>query len=210
MNGFIGKKIGMTSIYDNLGRNVACTVIEAGPCVVTQVKDEDTDGYSALQLAFGEAKAKNTPKPLQGHFQKANTGPKQKVAEFRDFDVAQKNLGDIVKVDEIFAEGDIVHAVGTSKGKGFQGVVKRHGFSGVGMQTHGQHNRGRAPGSVGASSFPSKVVKGLRMAGRDGGSSVKVKNLKVVKILPEANLILVKGAIPGHKGSIVILEKKPK
>lgn len=210
MNGFIGKKIGMTSIYDNLGRNVACTVIEAGPCVVTQVKDEDTDGYSALQLAFGEAKAKNTPKPLQGHFQKANTGPKQKVAEFRDFDAAQKNLGDIVKVDEIFAEGDIVHAVGTSKGKGFQGVVKRHGFSGVGMQTHGQHNRGRAPGSVGASSFPSKVVKGLRMAGRDGGSSVKVKNLRVVKILPEANLILVKGAIPGHKGSIVILEKKPK
>ncbi|MFN7117818.1 MAG: 50S ribosomal protein L3 [Saprospiraceae bacterium] len=210
MNGFIGTKIGMTSIYDSKGRNVACTVIEAGPCVVTQVKDEETDGYSALQLAFGEAKAKNTPKPLLGHFQKAGTGAKKKVAEFRDFDAIQKNLGDIVKVDEIFAEGDIVHAVGTSKGKGFQGVVKRHGFSGVGMQTHGQHNRLRAPGSVGASSFPSKVVKGLRMAGRDGGSRVKVRNLEVVKILPDRNLILIKGAIPGHKGSTVILEKKPK
>lgn len=210
MNGFIGTKIGMTSVYDNQGRNVACTVIEAGPCIVTQVKDDDTDGYSALQMAFGEAKAKNTPRPLQGHFKKAGTGPKRKVTEFRDFDAVQKNLGDVIKVDEVFAEGDVVHAVGTSKGKGFQGVVKRHGFSGVGMQTHGQHNRLRAPGSVGASSFPSKVVKGLRMAGRDGGSRVKVKNLVVVKILPERNLILVKGAVPGHKGAIVILEKKPK
>lgn len=210
MNGFIGKKIGMTSIFDSKGRNIPCTVIEAGPCVVTQLKDDETDGYSALQLAFGEAKVKNTPKPLQGHFKKAGTGPKSKVAEFRDFDAVQKNLGDVIKVEEIFAEGDIVHAVGTSKGKGFQGVVKRHGFSGVGMQTHGQHNRGRAPGSVGASSFPSKVVKGLRMAGRDGGSQVKIKNLEVVKIFPEHNLILVKGAVPGHKGAVVILEKKPK
>ncbi|MBK7869256.1 MAG: 50S ribosomal protein L3 [Saprospiraceae bacterium] len=210
MNGLIGKKVGMTSIYDDKGRNVACTVIEAGPCIVTQVKTEENDGYSALQLGFGDAKAKNTPRPLQGHFKQAGTGPKRKVAEFRDFNAVDKALGDVVKVDEIFAEGDVVHAVGTSKGKGFQGVVKRHGFSGVGMQTHGQHNRGRAPGSIGASSFPSKVVKGLRMAGRDGGSQVKVKNLRVVKILPERNLILVKGAIPGHNGAIVILEKKPK
>lgn len=210
MNGFIGKKIGMTSIFDSKGRNIPCTVIEAGPCVVTQLKDDETDGYSALQLAFGEAKVKNTPKPLQGHFQKAGTGPKSKVVEFRDFDALPKNLGDVIKVEEIFAEGDIVHAVGTSKGKGFQGVVKRHGFSGVGMATHGQHNRLRAPGSVGASSFPSKVFKGIRMAGRDGGSRVKVKNLEVMKIFPERNLILVKGAIPGHKGSVVILEKKPK
>ncbi|MDX1941175.1 MAG: 50S ribosomal protein L3 [Saprospiraceae bacterium] len=210
MNGLIGKKVGMTSIYDDKGRNVACTVIEAGPCVVTQVKTEENDGYSALQLGFGDAKAKNTPRPLQGHFKQAGTGPKRKVAEFRDFDVVNKALGDVVKVDEVFAEGDVVHAVGTSKGKGFQGVVKRHGFSGVGMQTHGQHNRGRAPGSIGASSFPSKVVKGLRMGGRDGGSQIKVRNLQIVKILPERNLLLVKGAVPGHNGAIVILEKKPK
>jgi large subunit ribosomal protein L3 len=210
MNGLIGKKVGMTSIYDSKGRNVACTVIEAGPCVVTQVKTEETDGYMALQLGFGEAKAKNTSQPLQGHFKQAGTGPKKKVVEFRDFDAVTKSLGDIVKVDEVFAEGDTVHAVGVSKGKGFQGVVKRHGFGGVGMQTHGQHNRGRAPGSIGASSFPSKVVKGLRMAGRDGGERTKVKNLQVVKVLPERNLILVKGAIPGHRGAFVILEKKPK
>ena len=210
MNGFIGKKIGMTSIFDSKGRNVPCTVVEAGPCVVTQIKDEDTDGYSALQLAFGEAKAKNTPKPLQGHFKKAGTGPKSKVLEFRDFDAIQKNLGDVVKVEEIFAEGDMVDAVGISKGKGFQGVVKRHGFSGVGMATHGQHNRLRAPGSVGASSYPSKVMKGMRMGGRDGGTRAKIKNLQIVKILPEHNIVLVKGAIPGHKGAIVILEKKPK
>lgn len=210
MNGFIGKKIGMTSVYDSKGRNVPCTVIEAGPCVVTQIKDEDTDGYSALQLAFGEAKQKNTTRPLIGHFKKAGTGPKRKVTEFRDFDAMPKNLGDIVKVEELFVEGDIVHAVGTSKGKGFQGVVKRHGFRGVGMATHGQHNRLRAPGSIGASSFPSKVFKGIRMAGRDGGTRVKVKNLEIIKVLPERNLILVKGAVPGHKGAIVILEKKPK
>ncbi len=208
MNGLIGKKVGMTNIFDAKGRNVACTVIEVGPCVVTQVKTEDTDGYNALQLAFGESKMKNTPRPLIGHFKQAGTGPKSKVVEFRDFNLVQKSLGDIVKVDELFAEGDKLDAVGTSKGKGFQGVVKRHGFGGVGMQTHGQHNRLRAPGSVGASSFPSKVVKGLRMAGRDGGTRVKIKNLQVLKVLADRNLLLVKGAVPGHKGSIVILEKK--
>lgn len=206
MNGLIGKKIGMTSVFDASGRNVACTVIEAGPCVVTQVKTEATDGYEAIQLGFGEAKAKNTSNPLLGHFKKAGSEPKRKLVEFRDFNVA-KQLGDVVKVDEIFAEGDKVSAVGISKGKGFQGVVKRHGFGGVGESTHGQHNRLRAPGSIGASSYPSKVMKGMRMAGRDGGDRIKVKNLRVVKILPEQNLILVRGAVPGHKGSIIIIEK---
>lgn len=198
----------MTSVYDGSGRNVACTVIEAGPCVVTQVKTQDSDGYFALQLGYGDAKVKNTPKPMQGHFDKAKTGPKREVVEFRDFNAAPKSLGDLIKVDEVFKEGDNVSAVGTSKGKGFQGVVKRHGFSGVGGQTHGQHNRGRAPGSIGACSYPAKVFKGMRMAGRDGGSRVKIRNLKVVKIFPDQNLILVKGAIPGHNGSFVILEKK--
>lgn len=207
MNGIIGKKIGMTSVFDAAGRNVACTVIEAGPCVVTQVKTEDTDGYSALQLGFGDAKAKNTSQALLGHFEQAQTGPKRKVAEFRDFNIVEKALGDLVKVDEIFREGDTISATGTSKGKGFQGVVKRHGFSGVNDASHGQHNRQRAPGSIGASSFPSKVVKGMRMAGRTGGDQIKVKNLRVVKVFPERNLILVKGAVPGHKGAFVILEK---
>lgn len=208
MNGIIGKKVGMTSVYDGSGRNVACTVIEAGPCVVTQVKTQDSDGYFALQLGYGDAKVKNTPKPMQGHFDKAKTGPKREVVEFRDFNAAPKSLGDLIKVDEVFKECDNVSAVGTSKGKGFQGVVKRHGFSGVGGQTHGQHNRGRAPGSIGACSYPAKVFKGMRMGGRDGGSRVKIRNLKVVKIFPDQNLILVKGAIPGHNGSFVILEKK--
>ncbi|MBX2927915.1 MAG: 50S ribosomal protein L3 [Saprospiraceae bacterium] len=208
MNGIIGKKVGMTSVFDNTGRNVACTVIEAGPCIVTQVKTEDSDGYFAIQMGFGDAKDKNTPKPMQGHFKKAGTGSKRKVVEFRGFNIGAKTLGDLVKVDEVFQEGDKVSAVGTSKGKGFQGVVKRHGFSGVGGQTHGQHNRGRAPGSIGAASYPAKVFKGMRMAGRDGGTRIKIRNLKVVKIFPEQNLILVKGAIPGHNGSIVILEKK--
>ncbi len=208
MNGIIGKKVGMTSVYDNAGRNVACTVIEAGPCVVTQVKTHETDGYFAIQMGFGDAKAKNTPKPMMGHFGRAKTGPKREVVEFRDFNVAPKSLGDLIKVDEVFKEGDKVSAVGTTKGKGFQGVVKRHGFGGVGGATHGQHNRMRAPGSIGASSFPSKVFKGMRMAGRDGGDRVKIRNLQVVKIFPEQNLILVKGAIPGHNGSFVILEKK--
>ncbi len=208
MNGIIGKKIGMTSIFDDAGRNIACTVVEAGPCVVTQVKTEDTDGYYSLQMGFGDAKVKNTTKPMMGHFEKANTAPKAKLVEFRDFDALDKSLGDIVRVEEIFNPGDTVHAVGITKGKGFQGVVKRHGFSGVGGQTHGQHNRLRAPGSIGASSFPSRVFKGMRMAGHMGVDRVKVKNLKVLKIFPEKNLILIKGAIPGHNGSIVIIEKK--
>ena len=207
MNGIIGKKIGMTSMFDARGRNVACTVVEAGPCVVTQVKTEETDGYSSLQLGFGDAKVKNTSQALQGHFDKAKTGPKREVVEFRDFQIVEKALGDLIKVEEVFAEGDRVSAVGTTKGKGFQGVVKRHGFSGVNDATHGQHNRQRAPGSIGASSFPSKVFKGMRMAGRTGGNRVKVKNLEVLRIFPEKNLILVKGAIPGHNGSFVILEK---
>ncbi|NUQ25230.1 MAG: 50S ribosomal protein L3 [Saprospiraceae bacterium] len=207
MNGLIGKKIGMTSIYDSAGRSVACTVIEAGPCVVTQVKTEDTDGYEALQLGFGEAKTKNTSNPLVGHFKKAGTDPKRKVVEFRNFNILAKELGETIRVDEVFAEGDKVSAVGVSKGKGFQGVVKRHGFGGVGESTHGQHNRLRAPGSIGASSYPSKVIKGMRMAGRDGGRRVKVKNLRVLKVLPEKNLILIKGAIPGHKGALIIIEK---
>ena len=207
MNGIIGKKIGMTSMFDARGRNVACTVVEAGPCVVTQVKTEETDGYSSLQLGFGDAKVKNTSQALQGHFDKAKTGPKREVVEFRDFSIVEKVLGDLIKVEEVFVEGDLVSAVGTSKGKGFQGVVKRHGFGGVNDATHGQHNRQRAPGSIGASSFPSKVFKGMRMAGRTGGSRVKVKNLEVLRIFPDKNLILVKGAIPGHKGSFVILEK---
>lgn len=206
MKGLIGKKIGMTSIFDASGRNVACTVIELGPNVVTQVKTMDSDGYNALQLAFGEAKEKNTTQPLKGHFAKASTSPKQKVAEFAGFDIS-KSLGDSIRVDEVFAEGDKISAVGISKGKGFQGVVRRHGFGGVGQRTHGQHNRGRAPGSIGASSFPSKVFKGMRMAGQTGLRRVKTPNLKVVRILPEQNVILIQGAVPGHKGSFVIIEK---
>ncbi|MDX1666824.1 MAG: 50S ribosomal protein L3 [Saprospiraceae bacterium] len=207
MNGIIGKKIGMTSIFDEQGRNVACTVIEAGPCVVTQVKSEETDGYSALQLAYGEAKAKNTSQALMGHFDKAQTAPKHRLVEFRDFDIVEKSLGELVKVDEVFEEGDYVNAIGTSKGKGFQGVVKRHGFRGVNDATHGQHNRQRAPGSIGAASYPARVFKGMRMGGRTGGKRAKITNLEVVKILPEKNLILIKGAVPGHKGAYVILEK---
>jgi len=206
MNGIIGKKVGMTSIYDSDGKYIAVTVVEASPNIVTQVKTEDTDNYNALQLAFGTAKEKNTTKPLMGHFKKAGTGPKRKVVEFRDFYI-DKNLGDTIRVEEVFEEGDLINAIGTSKGKGFQGVVKRHGFSGVGDKTHGQKDRNRAPGSIGASSDPSRVYKGMRMAGRTGGKRVKVRNLRVVKILPEKNLILLKGAIPGHKGSFVILEK---
>ncbi|HOY18324.1 MAG TPA: 50S ribosomal protein L3 [Haliscomenobacter sp.] len=208
MNGLIGKKIGMTSVYDSTGKSVACTVIEAGPCVVTQVKTEQTDGYTALQLAYGDTKAKNTSKPLQGHFEKANTEPKHKLVEFRDFSIVEKAIGEIIKVDDVFNEGDMVHAVGVTKGKGFQGVVKRYGFSGVGGATHGQHNRQRAPGSMGASSYPSRVFKGKRLPGRTGGDNVKVKNLKVLKVFADQNLILIKGAIPGHKGAYVILEKK--
>lgn len=206
MNGIIGKKVGMTSIFDDKGNNVACTVIEAGPCVVTQIMTQDVDGYNAIQLAYGEAKEKNTSSAMLGHFKKANTTPKRKVSEVRDFAI-DKSLGDTIRVDEVFVVGDKVSVVGSSKGKGFQGVVKRHGFGGVGQATHGQHNRLRAPGSIGASSFPSKVVKGMRMAGRTGADRVKVKNLSVLKMFPEQNLILIKGAIPGHKGAFVIIEK---
>lgn len=206
MEGLIGKKIGMTSVYDASGRNQACTVIELGPCVVTQIKTVETDGYDALQLAYGEKREKSTTQPLKGHFDKAGTTPKQKVAEFKDFSIG-KNLGETIRVDEVFAEGDKISAVGITKGKGFQGVVRRHGFGGVGQRTHGQHNRGRAPGSIGASSFPSKVFKGMRMAGQMGNKQVKTANLRVIRILPEQNVILIKGAVPGHKGSFIILEK---
>ncbi|MEQ8881279.1 MAG: 50S ribosomal protein L3 [Cyclobacteriaceae bacterium] len=210
MPGIIGKKIGMTSVYNEDGKNLACTLVEAGPCVVTQVRNKETDGYRAVQLAYGERKEKNTPKALKGHFAKAKTSPKSKVVEFRDFRAEFEDkvvLGNTIKVEEVFQEQDFLDAVGTSKGKGFQGVVKRHGFSGVGQATHGQHNRLRAPGSIGACSFPSRVFKGLKMAGRTGGDKVKVLNLKVLKIYPEKNLILVIGAIPGAKNSFVILEK---
>jgi large subunit ribosomal protein L3 len=195
----------MTSIFDETGKNIPCTVIEAGPCVVTQVKSVDSDGYAAVQLSYGEKKEKNTSAPLKGHFQKAGTTPKRRLVEFKTF-VDEKNLGDTVTVD-IFAAGDFVDVVGTSKGKGFQGVVKRHGFSGVGMQTHGQHNRLRAPGSLGASSWPSRVFKGMRMAGQTGSERVKVQNLEVLKVYPEQNLMVVKGSIPGAKGSFVIVDK---
>ena len=206
MNGIIGKKIGMTSIFDAAGRNVACTVVEAGPCVVTQVKSPESDGYSALQLGFAEAKAKNTSRQMIGHFDLAKTTPKKKVAEFRDFNI-DKALGDTITLEEVFNEGDKVHVVGISKGKGFQGVVKRHGFAGVNDATHGQHNRLRAPGSIGAGSYPSRVWKGMRMAGQTGNKRVKTKNLSVIKLFPEKNILLIKGAIPGHNGSMVIIEK---
>ena len=205
MSGLIGKKIGMTSIYNAAGKNVACTVIHAGPCVVTQVKTKDSDGYSSLQLAFDDKKEKKTTGALKGHFAKAKTTPKRKVAEFKHFTTEHK-MGDVLDVS-LFKEGDFVDVVGTSKGKGFQGVVKRHGFGGVGWQTHGQHDRQRAPGSVGASSFPSRVLKGMRMAGRMGGDRVKLQNLRVVKIVPEQNLLLISGAVPGASGSYVLIEK---
>ncbi len=205
MPGIIGKKIGMTSVYSAEGKNIPCTVIEAGPCVVTQVKKVDTDGYNAVQLAYGEKSEKNTPKALQGHFKKAKTSPKRKLVEFQDFE-DDKNLGDIITVD-LFEEGEYVDVIGTSKGKGFQGVVKRHGFRGVGDATHGQHNRLRAPGSLGAGSTPSRVMKGMKMAGRMGGDRVNQQNLIVVKVYSDKNLIVVKGSIPGAKGSFVLIEK---
>ncbi len=206
MNGLIGKKVGMTSVFDGAGKYVACTVLEVTPNVVTQVKTPDTDGYYALQLAAGEAKEKRTPNALMGHFGAANTTPKKKVVEFRDCNL-DKTVGDLVTIEDIFAEGDKISASGTSKGKGFQGVVKRHGFRGVGDATHGQHNRLRAPGSIGASATPSKVFKGMKMAGQMGNKTVTMRNLKVFKMLPEQNVMLVKGAIPGHKGSFVIIQK---
>jgi large subunit ribosomal protein L3 len=204
MSGLIGKKIGMTSIFDAEGKNIPCTVIQAGPCVVTQVKSSEKDGYSAVQLAFGDRKEKNTPAALKGHFAKANTAPKTKMQEFKGFE-QELNVGDQVTVD-ILAEGQFCDIIGLSKGKGFQGVVKRHGFAGVGGQTHGQHNRLRAPGSLGASSWPSRVFKGMRMAGRMGHNRVKAMNLQIVKVLPEQNLVLVKGSVPGAKGSYLTIE----
>jgi large subunit ribosomal protein L3 len=204
MKGIIGKKIGMTSIFEANGKQTACTIIEAGPCVVTQVKTVDSDGYDALQIAFGEAKAKNTPKAQIHHFNAANTTPKSVVKELRNCSIT-KQLGESITCD-IFAEGEKVSVIGTTKGKGFQGVVKRHGFSGVGEATHGQHDRQRAPGSIGGSSYPSRVFKGMRMAGRMGGDSVKVKALRVVKIFPEQNYILISGSVPGHNGSIVLIQ----
>jgi len=206
MAGLIGKKVGMTSIFDENGKNIPCTIIEAGPCVVTQVKTIEKDGYSAIQIGYGEKKEKRTTQALKGHFEKANATPKKKLVEFREFDADNTKLGDILTV-EYFNGEQWVDIAGTTKGKGFQGVVKRHGFSGVNDSTHGQHNRKRAPGSIGAASYPARVFKGLRMAGQTGNKRKKMMNLKVVKIVPEHNVIMVQGAVPGAKGSFVIIEK---
>jgi len=205
MKGIIGKKIGMTSVYAPDGKQVAVTIIEAAPNVVTQIKSLENDGYNALQLAVGDKKEKNATKAAVNHFAKASTSAKQIVKEFRDYSI-EKNIGETITV-EIFAEGEKVDVVGTTKGKGFQGVVKRHGFAGVGEQSHGQHDRQRAPGSVGGSSYPSRVFKGMRMAGRMGNDRVKLKGLKVVKIFPEKNYILISGSVPGHIGSTVFIQK---
>lgn len=205
MSGIIGRKIGMTSIFDENGKNIPCTVIEAGPCVVTQVRTIEKDGYSAIQLAYGEKKEKHTTNAMKGHFATAKTTPKKVVAEFTRFR-DKRTHGETVTV-EVFSEGEFVDVVGTSKGKGFQGVVKRYNFKGVNDATHGQHNRLRAPGSLGASSYPSRVFKGMRMAGRMGGDRVKMINLKVMKIVPEKNLLVVKGAVPGPNNSYVIVER---
>ena len=204
--GLIGRKKGMTSIFDENGKNIPCTIIELGPCVVTQIKSDATDGYSAVQVGYDEKKEKNTPAAMQGHFKKAKTSPKRKLVEFEMFSNEVK-MGDTISAADVFAEGDFVDAIGTSKGKGFQGVVKRHNFAGVGQATHGQHNRLRAPGSIGAASYPAKVFKGMRMAGQTGDVRVKTQNLKIVKVLAEKNLVLVKGAIPGYNGNFVIVEK---
>jgi large subunit ribosomal protein L3 len=205
MSGLIGRKIGMTSIFDENGKNIPCTVIEAGPCVVTQVRTEEVDGYVALQLGFDDKAEKRANKAELGHAKKAGASPKKKVVEFQDFEGDYK-LGDTILVDH-FVEGEFVDVSGTSKGKVFQGVVKRHGFAGVGQSTHGQHNRLRAPGSVGASSYPSRVFKGMRMAGRMGTDRVTVQNLKILKVVPEKNLLVVKGCVPGHKNAYVIVQK---
>jgi len=205
MKGIIGKKIGMTSVFEPNGKQTACTIIEAGPCVVTQKKTIESDGYNALQIAFGEKKEKNTPKAMIQHFSNANTTPKAVVKELRDTSIS-KEVGESITCD-IFTEGEKVSVIGTSKGKGFQGVVKRHGFHGVGEASHGQHDRQRAPGSIGGSSYPSRVFKGMRMAGRMGGDRVKVKELRVVKVYPEQNYILISGSVPGHNGAIVLIQK---
>lgn len=205
MPGLIGTKIGMTSTYSEDGRNVPCTIVKAGPCVVTQVKTEATDGYNAIQVGYGERKEKNTPAPLKGHFKKAKTTPKKRLAEFKNY-AADLKLGDTISVD-IFEEGEFIDVIGKSKGKGFQGVVKRHGFGGVGQATHGQHNRMRAPGSIGGASDPARVFKGMRMAGQMGNKRVTLENIQVVKVMPEESLLILKGSVPGPKGSFIILEK---
>jgi large subunit ribosomal protein L3 len=204
MAGIIEKKIGMTSVFSAEGKNLPCTIIEAGPCVVTQIKTQEKDGYESVQLGFEDKKEKNTPKAMLGHFAKAKTSPKRKIVEFKD--TKDLNLGDSITVDQ-FQEGEFVDVVGTSKGKGFQGVVKRHGFGGVGQATHGQHNRMRAPGSIGAASYPARVFKGMKMGGRTGGDTIKSINLQVLKVIPEKNLLIVKGSVPGSKGSYLIVEK---
>ncbi|RAV30832.1 50S ribosomal protein L3 [Sinomicrobium soli] len=205
MSGLIGKKVGMTSIFDENGKNIPCTVIEAGPCVVTQVRTNEVDGYEALQLGFDDKAEKRANKAELGHFKKAGVSPKKKVVEFQGFE-GEFKLGDTVTVEH-FAEGEFVDVTGTSKGKGFQGVVKRHGFGGVGQATHGQHNRLRAPGSIGAASYPARVFKGMRMAGRTGADRVTVENLQVLKVVPEKNILVVKGCVPGHKNAYVIVQK---
>jgi len=205
MSGIIGKKVGMTSLFDKDGKNIPCTVIEAGPCVVTQVRTIEKDGYEAIQLGYDEKREKSTSKALRGHFEKAKTTPKRILVEFSRFE-DKKIFGETVLVD-VFSEGEYVDIAGTSKGKGFQGVVKRHGFKGVNDATHGQHNRLRAPGSIGASSYPSRVFKGMRMAGRMGGKRVKAINLQVLKVVAEKNLLVVKGSVPGSKGSYLIIER---
>lgn len=205
MSGLIGKKIGMTSIFDEQGKSIPCTVLNVGPCVVTQVRTKQKDGYNSIQLGFDEKKQKKSLKSELGHFKKANTSPKNKLYEFKNFDQNYK-LGDTITVEH-FNEGEFVDVSGISKGKGFQGVVKRHGFAGVGQSTHGQHNRLRAPGSIGAASYPARVFKGMRMAGQMGNEKVTVQNLKVIKIVPEKNLLLLKGCVPGHKNSIITIKK---
>ena len=206
MSGIIGKKVGMTTIFNAEGQAVPCTLIEAGPCVVTQVRTEDKDGYTAIQLGYGEKKEKNTSRSLVGHFKKAGTTPKRKLVEFKEFE-KEYNLGETIRIEDVFVEGDFIDVSGNSKGRGFQGVVKRHGFAGVGGQTHGQHNRGRHPGSIGACSFPSRVFKGVRMGGRMGNTRTTIQNLKVLKVLTEQNLIVVNGSIPGAKNSYITLHK---
>ncbi len=206
MSGIIGKKVGMTTIFNAEGQAVPCTLIEAGPCVVTQVRTEEKDGYTAIQLGYGEKKEKKTSRSLVGHFKKAGTTPKRKLVEFKEFE-KEYSLGETIRVEDVFVEGDFLDVTGNSKGRGFQGVVKRHGFAGVGGQTHGQHNRGRHPGSIGACSFPSRVFKGVRMGGRMGNTRTTIQNLKVLKVLTEQNLIVVNGSIPGAKNSYITLHK---
>ena len=206
MSGIIGKKIGMTSLFNEEGKNIPCTVIQAGPCAVLQVRTEEVDGYVAVQLGFDDKSEKNVGKALAGHFKKAGSTPKAKIVEFRNEFEHDVKTGDLVEVN-MFAEGEYVDVTGTSKGKGFQGVVKRHGFAGVGEASHGQHDRQRAPGSIGGSSYPSRVFKNMRMAGQMGGDRVKVKALKVMKVFPEQNYIVVAGSVPGHNGSIVLIQK---